>query len=148
MAANFDGFKQKTGEAAEFVAAKSVQFAKFAAGKTKILAKSAKLNTEIMSEKDAVRRAQMELGKLYYETFKDEPHEPLAETCRRITNSLELIHAKREQLEALKKGEEPTVDDGRTELLAEAVESTAAEPAETQAAEPCAQPDGEDQEEE
>ena len=117
MAANFDGLKQKTEVAAEFVAAKSVQFAHFAAEKARVLAKSAKLNTEILSEKDAIRHAQLELGKLYYEAHRQDPEEPFADVCRRISASLERIREKREQLEALKRGEDISDAAGKTALL-------------------------------
>jgi len=89
--ANFDEIKQKTGETAEHIAAKSIELAKTAAEKTKLVARISKLKTDVISERDALRRSYLELGKLYYEKFKDDPDEAVADNCRKIASSLAVI---------------------------------------------------------
>ena len=108
--ANFDEIKQKTEETAEHIAAKSIELAKSAAEKTKLVARISKLNADVISEKDALRRAYLDLGKLYYEKFKDEPDETVAENCRRIASSLAVISQCREEIDQCKaalKGDKP-----------------------------------------
>ena len=100
--ANFDEIKQKTEETAEHIAAKSIELARSAAEKTKLVARISKLNADVISEKDALRRAYLDLGKLYYEKFKDEPDDVLADNCRRIASSLAVISQCRDEIDQCK----------------------------------------------
>ena len=100
--ANFDEIRQRTGETAEHIAAKSIELAKTAAEKTKLVARISKLNADVISEKDALRKAYSDLGKLYYKTFKDAPDETLADECRRIASSLAVIAQCRDEIEQCK----------------------------------------------
>lgn len=115
--ANFEEIRQRTGETAEHIAAKSIELAKTAAEKTKLVARISKLNADVISEKDALRKAYSDLGKLYYKTFKDAPDESMAEECRRIASSLAVIAQCRDEIEQCKaalrgeKGEAETEPD-------------------------------------
>jgi len=100
--ANFDDFKQKTTEAAEYIAARSINLAKAAAEKTKLIAKISRIKAEIITEKDSVRRAYLELGKLYYMNFRDDAAPTLAAACDKISASLAEIMIKKAQIEECK----------------------------------------------
>jgi len=75
---------------------------KRAGDKTLQLARIAKLNAEINSAKEDIRKAQLELGKVYYETFRDEPHPQFAENCVRIKKSMDSIQEKKQIIEEFK----------------------------------------------
>ena len=68
--------------------------AQTAVKKTKMLASVAKANIAILAEEEKIKKAQLELGKIYYKDFilDEEPDQaeylPL---CDRITESLKLI---------------------------------------------------------
>ena len=112
--ANFDEFKQKTGETAEHIAAKSIELAKTAAEKTKLVARISKLNADVISEKDALRRAYLDLGKLYYEKFGSDPDASVADDCRKIASSLAVIAQCREEIDQCKaalKGDKSKADE-------------------------------------
>ena len=112
--ANFDEIKQKTGETAEHIAAKSIELAKTAAEKTKLVARISKLNADVISERDTLRRAYLDLGKLYYEKFKDDPDEAVADKCRVVASSLAVIAQCKDEIEQCKaalKGDKDKADD-------------------------------------
>ena len=106
--AGFDELKQKAKDAAEAIADKSVEIARAAGEKTRTLAKTAKLNAEISKEKSNLKRYYAELGSIYYTFFKDSPDEHLEQICEEITNSLEIIESKQDELNALK--DDPDVE--------------------------------------
>jgi len=82
----------------------SVKLLKKVGSKAASLGRIAKLSTEISTAKEEIRTAQLELGKMYYETFKDNPHPQFAENCIRITKSIEAIQQKKLLIEELKSG--------------------------------------------
>ncbi|HHU05229.1 MAG TPA: hypothetical protein GXZ65_01950 [Clostridiales bacterium] len=96
-----DGRKSKAGRG--FLKA-TAKLLKKAGSETAKIAKIAKLSAEINSAKEGIRTAQLELGKMYYETFKDEPHPQFAENCIRIKKSIEAIQEKKQLIEELKSG--------------------------------------------
>jgi len=97
-----DGRKDKKGSS---LLKTSASLLKKAGNKTVQLARIAKLSAEISSAKEDIRRAQLELGKMYYETFRDEPHPQLADNCVRIKKSMDSIHEKKQLIEELKSGD-------------------------------------------
>jgi hypothetical protein len=107
--ANFDEFKKNAAKKAGIFAGRAAKLARAAAEKTKVTAKIGKLNAEILAEKDAIRKASQELGKIYYEYFKVDPHEPMKEACARIDAAYAAIAAKRAEIEELK-AEAPGLD--------------------------------------
>lgn len=82
----------------------SASLLKKAGNKTVQLTRIAKLSSEINTAKEDIRRAQLELGKIYYETFRDEPHPQLADNCVRIKKSIDSIQEKKQLIEELKSG--------------------------------------------
>jgi ATP-dependent protease HslVU (ClpYQ) peptidase subunit len=99
---DFGELKKKASAAAEKIAEKSMELAKTTAEKTKQLSMIAKLNADILSEKDNIKKAQQQLGKTYYELFRDRPNDELAEFCIRIDAANEAILNKQEQIKQLK----------------------------------------------
>lgn len=80
---NFDAIKEYAANAAQA-----------AAKKTKKLAAIAKANIAILAEEDKVKKAQLELGKVYYKDFilNEEPDQAeYLPWCDKITESLKLI---------------------------------------------------------
>ncbi len=76
--------------------------AQTAAGKTKKLASIAKANFAILAEEDKVKKAQQELGKVYYKNFISGEEADLAEylpLCEKITESLKLIESLKAEIE-------------------------------------------------
>ena len=107
--AKFDVFKKSFSEAAEILAEKAAGFAKVAAEKTKDaaekakeLAKIGKLNAEILAQKDDIRKAYQEIGKIYYEYFQVDPHEPMKAACARIDEAMAIIADKQAEIEVIK----------------------------------------------
>lgn len=117
---NFDEFKQKAKDTAGTIADKSVEFYKIAEEKTKIIAKVTKLRTEIALEKNTIRKRYLEIGKKYYELFKDAPAEELNNACVEITAALERIETKKRQIDAVKNSDADESDeDVEVEIIIE-----------------------------
>jgi len=64
--------------------------------------RTAKLNIEISTEKDAIRKAYTELGKLYYETHKDDAEGYFAQLCDEIELSMKNIAEKEAEIADIK----------------------------------------------
>ena len=95
---NFDAIKNYATNAAQA-----------AAKKTKKLASIAKANIAILAEEDKVKKAQLELGKVYYKDFilNEEPDQAeYLPWCEKITASLKLIDDLKESIEHAKQPEE------------------------------------------
>ena len=102
--------------------------AQTAAGKTKMLAAVAKANFNILAEEEKVKKAQLELGKVYYKNFISGEDTDLAEClplCEKITASLKLIEDLKAEIEAARGGAaaeaEPVADDFNIEEVVEEV---------------------------
>lgn len=61
--------------------------------KSSQLAEMAKLQVNIATEQDNIKKIYMELGKYYYENYKDNPAPPLADACKKISLSQNIIGA-------------------------------------------------------
>lgn len=70
--------------------------------KTKQVGNAAKLNAKIISSEHSISDNYTILGKYYYDTYKDNPDESVAETVNSITASLETIKEMKSQLLAIK----------------------------------------------
>ncbi|MDR0491317.1 MAG: hypothetical protein LBH28_08770 [Oscillospiraceae bacterium] len=100
--ANFDELKRKAKDAITTIADVSVEAYKIAEEKAKIVARKAKLNAEIAREKSLIRRRKYDIGKAYYELYKDDPGEAFKENCDDITSALERIAARQKEIQDLK----------------------------------------------
>ena len=88
------------------------------ADKAKAGSRIAKLSVEIATEKDNMKKAYIEMGKLYYDTHKDDPEGFFIQLCEEITLAQKNIEEKEAEIAELKtKGE----DDGTIEVEFEEV---------------------------
>ena len=110
----------------EIIREKAAEAAQAAAKKTKKLAEIAKANISIYSEEDKVKKAQMELGKLYYRDYvvgEDLDEAEYLPWCQQIDEAKQTIADLRDYIENLKMEHvdmpEKADDDELVEELAE-----------------------------
>lgn len=72
------------------------------ADKAKAGSRIAKLSVEIATEKENMKKAYLEMGKLYYDTHKDAPEGFFIQLCDEITLARNNISAKEAEIEQLK----------------------------------------------
>ena len=108
----FDNFKEKATDLVQAGAAQS-----------KRLAEIAKLKAANMAEEDTIKKAYVELGKLYYAEKGTTPDAAYAASCEKITASRAAIETNNERLAELK---DTGADEAETADVAEAVEEIAA----------------------
>lgn len=70
--------------------------------KTKQVGNAAKLNAKIISSERSISENYTIIGKYYYDMYKDNPDEDIAEAVNSVTASLETIAEMKEQILALK----------------------------------------------
>lgn len=110
----FDNFKEKAADLAQTGVAQS-----------KRLAEIAKLKTANMGEEDTIKKAYIELGKLYYAEKGAAPDGAYAAACEKITAAKAAIETNNDRIAELKDdgGEEkPEVVEDIKEAVEEAVE--------------------------
>ena len=92
------------------------------------LAEIAKLKMANMSEEDAIKKAYLEIGKLYYAEQGAAPDGAYAAACERITASKATIETNNERIAELKQSGDPeeTETAGTEEESSEPVESVEA----------------------
>lgn len=81
--------------------------AQAAARKTKQLAEIAKANLSIYAEEDKIKKAQVELGKLYYRDYvlgEDQDEAEYLPWCQKIDESKQTIADMRDYIDELKHG--------------------------------------------
>lgn len=108
--ADFNDFKEKMLVTLGKVADTTKDLAEKTADAAKASGRIAKLSMDIASEKDNMKKTYIEIGKLYYDTHKDDPEGFFIQLCEEITLSKENIAAKDAEIEALK-GEKCGEDD-------------------------------------
>lgn len=109
----FDDFKEKATDLAQAGVAQS-----------KRLAEIAKLKASNMAEEDAIKKAYIELGKLYYAEHGSSPDGAYAAACEKIVASKAAIESNNDRIAELK-------DNGES---VEAAEDIVAQPAAEEAA--------------
>lgn len=85
---------------------KVADLAQAGVAKSKQLAEIAKLKAANMSEQDAIRKAYLEIGKLYYAEKGATPEGGYAAACERITAAKANIAANNAKIEDVKDGDE------------------------------------------
>ena len=93
---------------------KATDLAQTGAAESKRLAEIAKLKSANLSEENAIKKAYIEIGKLYYEQMAAAPGEDFAAACEKITAAKANIEANNDRIAELKnkdddKDEEPVV---------------------------------------
>lgn len=124
--ADFTEIKEKVLSALETVADSTKELAGKAADKAKSAARIAKLSMEINAEKDTIKKAYLEIGKLYYEMHRDNPDGFFAQLCDEITVANAEIEAKEAEIAELKEGGAGAAEDEDIEV--EVTEEPADEP--------------------
>ena len=108
--------------------------AQSAASRTKKLAAIAKANFNILAEEEKVKKAQLELGKVYYKNFISGEDTDMAEClplCEKITASLKIIEDLKAEIEEAKGGAAPAEAPAEDDFVMEEVpaeEAPAEEP--------------------
>lgn len=100
--ADFTEIKEKVMSALGTVADSTKELAGKAADKAKSAARIAKLSVEINGEKDSIKKAYLEIGKLYYEMNRENPDGFFAQLCDEITVANAEIAAKEAEIADLK----------------------------------------------
>ena len=118
----FDNFKEKATDLAQAGVAQS-----------KRLAEIAKLKTANMGEEDTIKKAYIELGKLYYAEKGAAPEAAYAASCEKITAAKAAIEAHNDRIAELKSSADDEVEVvARVEPVERAAEPSAHQEAEVQ----------------
>lgn len=86
----------------ETLKGRATDLAQAGVAQSKRLAEIAKLKTANMAEEDAIKKAYLELGKLYYAENGAAPEGAYVAACERITASKALIETNNERITELK----------------------------------------------
>lgn len=112
---------------------KAVDLAQAGVAKSKVLAEIAKLKAANMSEEDAIKKAYIELGKLYYAERGAAPEAAYVSGCERIAASKAAIEANNARIAELKAQEDVDDEAGEAHTVVVEPEDVAdAAPAEEQ----------------
>lgn len=102
---------------------RATDLAQAGVAQSKRLAEIAKLKTANMAEEDAIKKAYIEIGKLYYAEQGATPDGAYAAACEKITASKAVIETNNERIAELKQPGDPEPE---VEVEAEAMEVEAA----------------------
>ena len=102
MAFNFDSLKERARELAQTGVAKAKELTDAAVDKGKEVGEIGKLKVQNASEQDSIRKAYIELGKLYFAEHGDKAEGPYADLCRQIAESNSRIAYNNERIEDIK----------------------------------------------
>ena len=111
---------------------KATDLAQTGAAESKRLAEIAKLKSANLSEENAIKKAYIEIGKLYYEQMAAAPGEDFAAACEKITAAKANIEANNDRIAELKTKDDKIED---LEVVAEAEAVVVEAPAEEATAE-------------
>ena len=118
----YDNFKEKATDLAQAGVAQS-----------KRLSEIAKLKTANMGEEDTIKKAYIELGKLYYAEKGAAPEAAYAASCEKITAAKAAIEANNDRIAELKSSADDEVEVvARVEPVERAAEPSAHQEAEVQ----------------
>ena len=109
MAFSFDDLREKVTDLAQSGVAKSKQ-----------LAEIAKLKTSNMGEEDTIKKAYLELGRLYYAERGAAPEGAYAAACERVTAARATIESNKTRIDELKQPGDPEDDEPEEEDLFDA----------------------------
>ena len=89
---------------------KATDLAQTGVAQSKRLAEIAKLKTANLSEEDTIKKAYIELGKLYYAEKGSEPEGAYAAACEKITAAKAAIEANNDRIAELKEKDDEDID--------------------------------------
>ncbi len=105
---------------------RAVDLAQAGVAQSKRLAEIAKLKAANMAEEDAIKKAYIEIGKLYYAEQGASPDGAFAAACEKITASKAAIETNNERIAELKQPGDPEAEvEAEIEAAAETVEEAA-----------------------
>ena len=119
---------------------KATDLAQAGVAQSKRLAEIAKLKTANMAEEDAIKKAYVEIGKLYYAEKGATPDGAFAAACEKVTASKAVIETNNERIAELKQPGDPEPE-VEVEVETEAVVVEAAPAPEAAPEETPAQPE-------
>ena len=96
---------------------KATDLAQTGAAESKRLAEIAKLKSANLAEENAIKKAYIEIGKLYYEQMAAAPGEDFAAACEKITAAKANIEANNDRIAELKNKDDDKDED--PEIVAE-----------------------------
>ena len=102
MSIDFDRLKERAGELAQAGVAKAREITDAGMAKAKQLTEIGKLQMQSSSERDSIRRAYLELGKLYYAERGSAPEPGYAYLCQKVTNAMAKIEYNNERIADIK----------------------------------------------
>ena len=94
----------------ESLRGRATEMAQAGVAQSKRLAEIAKLKMSNMAEEDAVKKAYLEIGKLYYAEQGASPDGAYAAACERITAAKAAIEANNDRIAELKRPGDPEID--------------------------------------
>lgn len=101
--ADFNEIKSILRGTFDTVADKTRDIAEKTSDKAKGFARIAKLSMEINGERDAIKKAYIEIGKLYYDTHKDDPDGFFSQLCEEVNVAMTSIEEKEAEIASIKK---------------------------------------------
>lgn len=105
---------------------RATDLAQAGVAQSKRLAEIAKLKAANMAEEDAIKKAYIEIGKLYYAEQGASPDGAFAAACEKITASKAAIETNNERIAELKQPGDPEAEvEAEIEAAAETVEEAA-----------------------
>ena len=99
---DFDDLKERAIDLAQSSVAKALELTDTGVAKAKELAEISKLKVLNLREQDAIRRAYMDLGRLYYAERGSAPEAAYANLCDKITRSKTQIQVNEQRIADLK----------------------------------------------
>ncbi|MDD6160488.1 MAG: serine proteinase [Oscillospiraceae bacterium] len=102
MAFDLNSLKAKAKELTDTGMSKARELTDTGMAKARELTEISKLKVQNVSEQDEIRRAYMELGKLYYAQHADAPEEGYAELCAKVTEANAKIAYNNERIADIK----------------------------------------------
>ena len=119
---------------------KAADLAQAGVAQSKRLAEIAKLKTANMAEEDTIKKAYVEIGKLYYAEKGAAPDGAYAAACEKITAAKAAIEANNDRIAELKQSGDPEPeDDVEAEIQVEMTMGEIPEDAEAPAEAPAAE---------
>ncbi len=116
---DFKAFTDKAANATVSAAGKVKDFTLLAADRAKKAGRAAKLNVEIHNQKDIIKKNYLEIGKLYYETRKNNPEGFFVQLCQEVSAAEAAIAEAEAEIAAMKIEENAPAEDADFEVVAE-----------------------------
>ena len=142
MSVDFESVKDKAVVLAQSGMTKARELADAGAARARELSEIGKLKMQNSTEKEAIRKAYSDLGRLYYAERGSAPEAAYAELCQRVTDALSRISYNNERIADIKaagrsSGVEENVDAGIEEAEEIEAEESCCCAGEPVAEEPC-----------